>query len=268
MRTGLRLLLTVTALTFLAGGAGHAGPPFITDDPDPVEYHHWEFYVASIDSDVARDWSGTSPHFELNYGVITNLQLHLIVPLGYDDSPGGPPHFGVGDVELGTKYRFIHETDHVPEVGAFPLLEVPTGSAEHNLGNGHLQAFLPIWMQKSWGTWTAYGGGGYGVNSFSGRDNWGFVGAVLQKQIYHNVAVGAEVFHQTALETDFPVVGTAFNLGTVIDFSEHQHLLLSAGRTLGGGPVTFQCYIAWQWTFENKDLFDLWNGVRRAGTPP
>ena len=25
-----------------------AGPPFLTDDPEPVEYEHWEIYVASI----------------------------------------------------------------------------------------------------------------------------------------------------------------------------------------------------------------------------
>jgi hypothetical protein len=46
-------------------------------------------------------------------------------------------------------------------------------------------------------------------------------------------------------------VGTAFNIGTVIDFSEHQDLLFSAGRSIEG-PVKFQCYIAWQWTFDNK----------------
>ncbi len=53
------------------------------------------------------------------------------------------------------------------------------------------------------------------------------------------------------LETDFPNVGTAFNVGTVIDFSEHQHLLFSVGRSIDG-PVGFQCYIAWQFTFDNS----------------
>ena len=26
---------------------GAAGPPFKTDDPQPVDLHHWEFYLAS-----------------------------------------------------------------------------------------------------------------------------------------------------------------------------------------------------------------------------
>jgi hypothetical protein len=70
---------------------------------------------------------------------------------------------------------------------------------------------------------------------------------VLQKQVLPDVLIGAEVSHQTVYETDFPNVGTAFNIGMVIDFSEHQHLLLSAGRSIDG-PVGFQCYVAYQFT--------------------
>jgi hypothetical protein len=137
------------------------------------------------------------------------------------------------------------------------LLELPTGSENDNLGNGHLQAYLPLWLQKSWGSWTAYGGGGYGINSFSGRQNWEFVGAVLQKQVLPNLAIGAEVYHQSTYQTDFPNVGTAFNVGAVFDLSEKHHLLFSAGRSLDG-PVDFQCYIAYQFTFDNS-LFHFWS---------
>jgi hypothetical protein len=235
-----------------------AGPPFVTDDPEPVEYQHWEFYVASLDSKVAGDWSGTAPHIEVNYGIVPNVQLHVIAPLAYDAPRGGTTHFGYGDTELGVKFRFIQETNDLPQVGVFPLLEAPTGSAADNLGNGHWQAFLPVWLQKSWGSWTAYGGGGYGINSFSGKGNWGFVGAVLQKQILTNVLIGAEVYHQTG--ADFPNTGTAFNVGTVIDLSEDHHLLLSVGRSFHG-PVDFQCYVAWQFTFDNS-LFHFWGNPR------
>jgi hypothetical protein len=244
-------LFCLGVLLALVAQRAAAGPPFLTDDPEPVDYQHWEFYIASEDSKVGGDWSGTAPHFEVNYGAVPDLQLHLIAPVAYDSPPAGAAHYGMGDLELGAKYRFIQETNGLPQVGTFPLLEVPAGSAENNLGNGHLQVFLPIWMQKSWGSWTAYGGGGYGIDSLSGRNNWGFAGAVLQKQIYHHVLLGAEVYHQTTLQTDFPNVGTGFNIGTVIDFSEHQHLLFSAGRDFDG-PTRFECYIAWQFTFDNS----------------
>jgi hypothetical protein len=252
MRTRERLkkIVLLAAVFGLWARVAYGGPPFVTDDPEPVDYQHWEVYFASEESKIGGDWSGTAPHLEVNYGAVPDLQLHLIAPLVYDSPPAGAGHYGPGDIELGAKYRFIQETNGLPQVGTFPLLEVPAGSARNNLGNGHWQAFLPLWAQKSWGSWTFYGGGGYGLNSFSAYHSWGFAGGVLQKQVGTNVLIGVEVYHQTDLETDFPNVGTAFNVGSVIDFGEHRHLLLSAGRSIDG-PVGFQCYIACQFTFDN-----------------
>jgi hypothetical protein len=250
MRAKQKLRAFLWALISLGVASAQGGPPFVTDDPDPVDYQHWEFYVASMQSKLGGDWSGTAPHIEVNYGAVPDLQLHLIAPLAYDSPPQGANHYGWGDVEVGAKYRFIQETNGMPQVGVFPLLELPAGSARDNLGNGHPQAFLPLWLQKSWGSWTAYGGGGYGLNSFSGHDNWGYVGGLLQKQVLTNLLIGVEVYHQTLYQTDFPNSGTAFNVGTVYDFSEQHHLLFSAGRSIDG-PIGFQCYIAYQFTFDN-----------------
>jgi hypothetical protein len=257
-RLSLWAVAAFTALTLAC--TAQAGPPFITDDPEPVDYQHWEFYVASADAKVAGDWSGTAPHFEVNYGVLPDVQLHVIAPLAYDVPPEGHRQYGLGDTELGVKFRFIQETNGWPQVGIFPLVEAPTGSASENLGTGHWVGYLPVWLQKSWGSWTAYGGGGYGFNSFNGHDNWGFVGGVLQKQVTHNIAIGAEVYHQTAAQVDFPSLGTGFNVGTVIDFNDHHHLLFSVGRSIDG-PTDFQCYLAYQFTFDNS-LFHFWNHAR------
>lgn len=122
-----------------------------------------------------------------------------------------------------------------------------------------MHLLLPVWLQKTWGPWTAYGGGGYGINPGAGLQNYGFVGGVLQCQVAKPVLIGAEVYHQTASE-----VGgrdeTAFNVGTVIDLSEMHHLLFSAGCSING-PTDFQCYFAYQFTFDNS-LFGLGNARR------
>ena len=91
-----------------------AGPPFVTDDPEPVEYRHWEVYVASQLAKDKDGWSGTAPHFEVNYGAWPGLQRHLITPLAYVSPNDGPSHYGFGDLELGAKYCFIQETDWRP----------------------------------------------------------------------------------------------------------------------------------------------------------
>jgi hypothetical protein len=224
-----------------------AGPPFTTDDPEPVDYQHWEFYLASQHAKTAHDWSGTAPHFEVNYGVIPNVQLHLIAPLAYDAPAHEQGNYGYGDTELGVKFRFIQETPYCPQVAVFPLVELPTGSKKDGLGTGHVQTFLPVWLQKGIGEWTVYGGGGYDINPGEGNRDWGFVGLVVQRHVIENVLLGGELYHRTPVEAHGRS-DTALNLGTIIDFSDQHHILFSAGRSLEG-PTDFQTYIAYQFTF-------------------
>ena len=131
-----------------------AGPPFLTDDPEPVEYQHWEMYLAVLYMHDRDQDSSTLPHLEINYGVIPNVQIHLLAPLVYEKPEGQSSQYGYGDTELGIKFRFIKETDYMPQVGIFPLVELATGDVGRGLGNGRTQYFLPIWLQKSFGSWT------------------------------------------------------------------------------------------------------------------
>ena len=224
-----------------------AGPPFTTDDPEPVEYRHWEIYVASQLEHDKDGWSGTAPHFEVNYGALPNLQLHLIAPLSFNAPSHGPTHFGYGDTEVGAKYRFLEETERVPQAGVFPLVEIPSGDREHGLGSGHAQVFLPLWLQKSFGPWTTYGGGGYWINPGKDNRDWWFTGWLLQREITSALTLGAEVFHETPSEKAGNS-DTRLNFGGMYNFSDIYHFLFSAGHTIQG-PGGFQAYLAFQVTF-------------------
>ncbi|MEO6774919.1 MAG: hypothetical protein ABI467_18265 [Kofleriaceae bacterium] len=238
----------MTAAAVLAvSSRAFAGPPFVTDDPEPVEYRHWELYLASQQERVADGWSGTAPHVEVNYGPVPNLQLHVIVPLAFSRPNAGEATYGVGDTELGAKYRFLSETEHRPEIGVFPLVEVPTGNRDRGLGDGHVQVFVPVWLQKSFGDWTTYGGAGYWFNPGAGNRNWLFVGALLQRRLSSHVTAGLEVFHGTPT-TEGGGAETHSNLGLMIDFTDEHHLLMSAGTDLQGDS-SFQGYLAYQLTF-------------------
>jgi hypothetical protein len=57
-------LLVVLFQLMLGLTAAWAGPPFFTDDPEPVEYKHGEFYIASQYIDGRTGKSATLPHFE------------------------------------------------------------------------------------------------------------------------------------------------------------------------------------------------------------
>ena len=63
---------------------GLAGPPFSTDDPEPVDFGHNEFYAfGTLDhADGASAIDG--PAFEYNRGIAQEMQLHIVVPMAWN----------------------------------------------------------------------------------------------------------------------------------------------------------------------------------------
>jgi hypothetical protein len=235
----------VAALGCLTGA--RAGPPFLTDDPDPVDLHHWEFYVFELGYKSAGSDLIEAPAIELNYGVAPDTQLHLIAPIANFSSPGAEWASGYGDTEVGIKYRLARETDSQPEVGIFPMAEVATGDGSRGLGNGRTWYRLPLWIQKSWGPWTTYGGGGAALNSAPGQRNYGFAGWLVQRDIGKYLTLGSELYWQgadTAADRGF----LALNAGGYIKFSDSFNLLFSVGRSLSGDVHTFT-YLGLYWTW-------------------
>ena len=224
-----------------------AGPPFRTDDPETVEYKHGEFYIVNQYSHDKDTVFATAPHFEVNYGVIPNVQLHLIAPFAYNTPHTGPTTYGFSDLELGVKYRFIQEGDYIPMVGTFPILHLPTGNANRGLGSGETQLLLPIWLQKAWGPWQSYGGGGYWINPGPGNQNYWYAGWQGQREITKWLTIGGELFYNTP-PTRGGEYQLGYNIGGFINFTENHHLLFSAGTDIHG-PNLFSYYIGYQYTW-------------------
>jgi len=152
MDAAAKTILTVAGLNLFFIAHSFAGPPFLTDDPEPVDYQHWEFYLFGLgDHASVSDYNLEGPAVELNYGALPETQLHLIVPMTTVGTDGGPTEVGLGDTEFGIKYRFFHEASYLPQIGIFPMAELPTGDADRGLGNGRTWFRLPLWLQKSWG---------------------------------------------------------------------------------------------------------------------
>jgi hypothetical protein len=256
-------LLVIVSGNIVAPAVLHAGPPFVTDDPEPVEYRHWEFYIASQFNYSKGDISGTAPHVEVNYGVIPDVQIHLIAPVAYSITRGKeidlhlvPPisydstkwnrtQIGYGYTEIGMKVRFLHESDRVPQLGIFPMIEAPTGS--RNLGyNGLPLLYLPLYLQKSWDKVTTYGGGGFWYNPGKNNRNYWFAGWLLQYKITDLFTLGGEFFYYSP-DTRDAVHRVSANLGMIVDFNENWHLLFSIGRDIKGPNILFS-YLSVQFT--------------------
>jgi hypothetical protein len=187
---------------------------------------------------------------DANWGAAPDLQLHAGVGIAYAET-NGRYQAGYGDTELGAKYRFVHQDDESwqPEVAFYPNIELPTGDAARGLGAGHVQALLPIWIQKDWGPWTSYGGGGLWLNqSGADRNNW-FMGCVLLRKVADDLQLGGEIYRQTPTVYG-GLATTGFNLGGTLDLSETGHILFSAGSGLDNASATdrFSFYLGYQIT--------------------
>jgi hypothetical protein len=263
-----------TALRALAMAAAPAaalgGPPFQTDDPEPVDLGHYEFYVFAATDGTPLETDPVGPAFEFNWGALPNTQLHAVLSFGaivpsndpaYAPQGSGPGAYGLLDTELGVKYRFIPQRDSVPEVGIFPMIELPTGSASRGLGVGNTWYKLPLWIQKDWGPWTTYGGGGYEIVHQEGYRDFRYAGWLLQRDLGEKWTLGAELWYHGPEGQSTPQTRSA----TMVDVGGYYYfrkpgfqLLFSLGRAAVGQSETYG-YLGLYWT---------WGAGTDAGAKP
>jgi hypothetical protein len=237
---GLGFLLATTPLAW-------AGPPFLTDDPEPVDYRHNEFYIFSTLDKTSNGKDVQGPAIEYNRGIHPEMMFHIVIPYASSLPKGSPTEHGPGDTEIGLKYRFLDETQDSPQIGIFPLAELPTGDDDKGLGNGRVWYRLPLWIQKSWGPWTSYGGVGYAVNGAPGQRNYPFGGWLLQRDFGSSLTLGGEVFAHGADAKDGRST-TIANVGGYYNFTGDFSLLFSAGHSIHGEKHTVG-YLGLYWTW-------------------
>lgn len=218
-----------------------AGPPFLTDDPEPTEVGHWEIYAPLFEADGSGNEFAGALETEINYGAAPDLQLTLGLPGAYTHDTQGW-HWGAGDLEASVKYRFYHNEAAGMQIAAFPGVTLPTAS--HGMGAGRVTALLPVWAQKDMGRWSVFGGGGYAVNPGSGNRDYWTGGVAVTRQVRKSVLVGAEADRQGA-DTVGGRASTRLGVGGIVDLKGPLRLLASGGPTFtDGGGSGFHTFVA------------------------
>src|SRR5271170_1435998 len=105
----MRCKWTIAVVAMLAvGGPALAGPPYVSDDPEPTDYRHFEIYSFN-NGMAARDGISGASGIDFNYGAAPDLQLTATLPVGFDQPTGSKTSFGLSNVELAAKYRFLYQ---------------------------------------------------------------------------------------------------------------------------------------------------------------
>lgn len=202
----------------------YAGPPYLTDDPAPTDTRHWEIYAFGAGTKTAGSFDGVVG-LDLNYGPIKDVQLTATLPVEFAHG-GGVRQSAAGDVELGVKYRFVHNEKSGVAVAIFPRVILPT--AGKGFGSGKVGVLLPVWAQKDSGPWSVFGGGGYAINPGAGSRDYWLTSAALTRTVSERLSLGAEMFHRSADEIGGKSY-TALNFGGIYKLGGPFALLVSGG---------------------------------------
>jgi len=223
------------------------GPPYVSDDPQPTDYRHFEIYLFTGGTS-ARGGTGGTAGIDFNYGAAPDLQLTAVVPFAFDSVAAGGTSTGLDNIELAAKYRFLHQENFGWSVAFFPRLFLPAGSPE--LGERHVSLLLPVWVGKDWGEWSTFGGGGCEINRGGDSQNFCLMGWALTRQVLPDLQIGAEPYRQTA-DTRGGRDSAGVGAGVIYDLGEHDHLMASFGPGVQNAGDTDRCswYTALLFTF-------------------
>lgn len=243
--------IAIAGLLTIASASAIAGPPFVTDDPEPVEYQHSEIAYALTMEHNQEGTAVEAPSIDINYGLLPDVQIHMQPKLTYEKT-STHKHYGVDNLEVGIKYRFFNYHDQKVNwmVATYPMLLLPTADKTLNPDRREIQTFLPIWVQRDSKDWSIYGGAGYRINQGNNTKNSYFVGITALYHVADNLQLGGELFHESPDQNNGKA-SVGFNLGGKYDLSNHYHLLFSSGKGLVniGSTNKLSAYLAIQSTF-------------------
>lgn len=230
---------TLAALLLAAAAPpAFAGPPYLTDDPEPTEPGHWETFAFTDGDGHGSSFDGDAG-LDINYGAVEDIQLTATVPLSYSHAQDEGWDAGAGDLELGVKYRFIHDEERDFSVAAFPTVILPTASDSQG---GKVGFFLPVWLQQDLpGGASIFGGGGYTFNPGTGNRDFWQAAVAYTRDLSETVSIGAELAWQEPDAAD-GASETSAGLGAIVHLSDRYGLLFSAGPTWTDHRTDYHLY--------------------------
>ncbi len=220
---------------------------YLMDTPVVTPYEKVSLDFHSYVSQTKNGSNVNIPALMANVGVYPDFQFYGVFPATLSAPKHQKTNYGYGDVRLGLKYRFVHETESLPSMALYPKITVPSGDASRGLGNNTWIGKFPLWIQKKYGDWRVTTGGGYIVNPSKNKRNYPFGGVLVQFQITPYFMLGNEFFAEGRI-SDSEGAKLISNFGGSYFFNDHSFLAFSAGHSIAGARkfVAFLGYgITW-----------------------
>lgn len=220
---------------------------YITEDPETTPFEHVEMIFSSGATKLKKWTTFQTPELEADFGILPDLQAHVIIPVEAFKPRHGSSHYGYGDIEMGLKYRFFEETDVLPAVAFYPKCFAPIGDWRLGLGSGGAMEQFPLWFEKNIDSWKITGGGGYAITQAPDTSNYGFGGFIVQRDISKTITLGSEFYGQGDIGQGVRA-SLIWTLGGNYKFTDDLSLLMSVGHSIAG-QNTLMGYVGLDFAF-------------------
>lgn len=255
IRRASHLLLIVFFFTFAFQPYGLAeeitfstADEFLSDTPVTLPYERVTLDFHSFLSQRKTGSTVNMPALMANVGVYPDVQFFSVIPVATLSAPKAlSTHYGYGDVRLGLKYRFVHETENLPSIALYPKVTLPSGDPKKGLGNRTWIGRFPLWLQKKYGSWKFTTGGGYYINPAKQERNYPFGSILIQCQITNYFMLGNEFFAEGNINSQ-DKAKLISNFGGSYFFTPSSFLAFSVGHSIAGSRkfIAFLGYgVAW-----------------------
>ncbi|MBN2563985.1 MAG: transporter [Phycisphaerae bacterium] len=238
-----------------AGGAVWAGRPLEIDDADPADPGQCEVEagVGYVDDADCEHWDfplglayGLAPNVEVGVGF--GGQLEKRTELLDDGCEEDVDESGIGDLEIGAKWRFIEECPLGARHALAPSVKFPTADDDKGLGSGETDYDL-AWI-ASWSLGEKAGlhlNAGY---SWVGGDDDDVVhgGLALDYQLSEAVQWVGEVFAEEE-QADGADTVVQYNTGFRMSPTETLTLDIAGGSKIDGEAPDFFATAGLTWAF-------------------
>ena len=226
LRTLNLVLFALVSVSAFAQG----GPPYYTNDPGTPGPFNWEVNLGYMPFFYRNQSVSHTPDVDINFGVGDRIQLtYENAWLRVQDSSSATK-FGLGQSNLGVKWRFYDAGESKLAVSTFPQLFInnPNDAIRRGITPTSQSFLLPFEFSRKFGP--------IGVNyeigyqfTHKGPDTW-LTGLVLGHDFTSKFEMDAEFYSQGAFHPSAyqPTLG----LGARYKIHKPVILLLMAGRSL------------------------------------
>jgi hypothetical protein len=235
--------VTLLWLLMCAPALAQGGPPYYTNDPGTPGKNNWEINLGYMPFLYDGNSITHSPDVDINFGLGDRIQLtYESAWLRVVNGPK-PAEYGLGQSQLGVKWRFYDTGEKGMSFSIFPQLSLnnPDDSVKRGITPAGDSLILPLEFTKKFGPVDVNIEGGYNV--VRKGPNGYLAGIVVGHDISEKLEVDAEMYATGTIGPSYSQ--TTLEAGGRYRLHRPFILLLMAGRSIQPASSTRPYFVGY-----------------------